>query len=262
MRRTSPAITWFVTRTASATSMRRAVSRASRTWALSNPNSRAESRAPTVMATTSSASEEPRRIGITVQAVLADLVEQRAGTELEQLCGARLVAAGPLQRRRMRRRSRAPCFFTDSSSSPSSAVIGGAPGPDVSAGRHVSVGRRHRTMARSMVFSSSRTLPGHVLEQQAHGVGSMPLMSRRSLRLYSVDEVAHEQRDLVAPLAQRHEVDGHDGDAIVEVAPEPVAGADLLLEVLVGRGDERASTCGCACRRGGGSRSPAARAAA
>src|SRR5262249_60908197 len=50
-------------------------------------------------------------------------------------------------------------------------------------------------------------------------------------------EMLRQQRDVLAPLAQRRRADGNDVEAIVEVFAEP-AGLDLLGEVLVRGGGQ------------------------
>ena len=51
------------------------------------------------------------------------------------------------------------------------------------------------------------------------------------------DEVAAEERDVAAALAQRRERDGHHVEPVEQVLAEG-AGGDLLLQVAVGRGDQ------------------------
>ena len=52
-----------------------------------------------------------------------------------------------------------------------------------------------------------------------------------------LEEVLHQQRDVVAALAQRRQVDADDVQPIVEVLAEPAL-FHLLLQVDVGRGDD------------------------
>ena len=94
------------------------------------------------------------------------------------------------------------------------------------------------TTARSITFSSSRTLPGQsysISRSSASGASSMPL--RLVLLAVLLEEVLHEQRDVVAPLAQRRQVDADDVQPVEEVLAEPPV-LHLLLQVDVGRGDD------------------------
>ena len=66
-----------------------------------------------------------------------------------------------------------------------------------------------------------------------------------------LDEMAHQVRDVLAPLAQRRQLELDALEAVVEVLAEPSLG-DQRLEVAVGRGHQRA-------RRPGSARSPPTR---
>src|SRR5690606_38802289 len=86
-----------------------------------------------------------------------------------------------------RRSSAAPCFLTDSSSSPSSGASIADTGIRTCGGRSFSPMRfpSARTIARSIVFSSSRTLPGQGYASSSRiASASTPSMLSRSLRLY------------------------------------------------------------------------------
>ena len=117
--------------------------------------------------------------------------------------------------------------------------------------------------APSSRFSSSRMLPGKSWASSAayasrSRVGHVPALARRE----PLQEVAHELRDVLAPLAQRRQRDLDDAQAVVEVLAE-LAPGDALRRA--GRGSPRAPA-----RRsgpGGGrrrarSRAPGARAGA
>ena len=94
------------------------------------------------------------------------------------------------------------------------------------------------TTARSIVFSSSRTLPG---QSDACSVSSTP-GATPSMRLPARcaclrDEVLDQRRDVLAPLAQRRNVDRDHVEPVEEILLEPAVG-DHLPEVAVGRGDD------------------------
>ena len=81
------------------------------------------------------------------------------------------------------------------------------------------------TIAYSIACSSSRTLPGHcVLEQQRERAVRDALelffASREVAWPVFLDEVLDEQRNVLAALAQRRNVDRHDGQAVVQVLAE------------------------------------------
>src|ERR1041385_652826 len=51
------------------------------------------------------------------------------------------------------------------------------------------------------------------------------------------DEMRGEQEEVVPPLRQRREPDGHDGETVVEIFAEPSL-LDRVFEIAIGRGDE------------------------
>ncbi|MCZ7626787.1 MAG: hypothetical protein M5R38_14335 [Candidatus Methylomirabilis sp.] len=57
------------------------------------------------------------------------------------------------------------------------------------------------------------------------------------LRIERIQEMAGEQQDILAALAQRRQIDGDDGQPIVEVLPES-GGLDLGVEIPMGGGDD------------------------
>ena len=74
--------------------------------------------------------------------------------------------------------------------------------------------------ARSMAFSSSRTLPGQwYADRRASVSRAKPLIGFPDARAYCVEEVLGQQRNVVEALPERRERDGHDVQPIVEVLP-------------------------------------------
>ena len=95
-----------------------------------------------------------------------------------------------------------------------------------------------RTTARSIAFSSSRTLPGHSWSSSAsERLGGEARDRLVVLGSIDPDEVLREQRDVLPAVAQRRDRDHDDAEAVVEVVPEPSL-RDHLLQVHVGRGDD------------------------
>ena len=56
-------------------------------------------------------------------------------------------------------------------------------------------------------------------------------------RAIFLDEVMHEQRDVLGPLAQRRQVQREHVDAVIEILAKPAA-CNELLELAIGRGDD------------------------
>ena len=86
----------------------------------------------------------------------------------------------------------------------------------------VSVAPRDRMIARCSTFSSSRMLPGQSCAASASitssGIAVDPLAQRAA---ESLDEVPHQQRNVVAPLAQRRQRDRKHVQPVEEIAAEP-----------------------------------------
>ena len=78
--------------------------------------------------------------------------------------------------------------------------------------------------------------PG-VVHEHLHGLGRHLGVGPRVLRRVLPEEVLGEHRNLVAPLAQRRQVDRDDVEAEEEVVAELAVGARLR-QILVGRGDD------------------------
>ena len=93
-------------------------------------------------------------------------------------------------------------------------------------------------MARSMTLSSSRTLPTHSRDSRSFIVARVTSRSRTPhAAAVLLDEVVHEQRNVLAPLPQRRQRDGEHVEAVPEVFAE-AARLHLLEEVAIGRGDD------------------------
>ena len=87
------------------------------------------------------------------------------------------------------------------------------------------------------MLRSSRTLPGQGWATSTSSASGVSSFGRRPYSAARAGhEVAGQERDVLAPLAQRRHVEGDDVQAEVEVLAEGPP-ADLLLEVLVGGGD-------------------------
>src|SRR5207245_1149303 len=71
------------------------------------------------------------------------------------------------------------------------------------------------------------------LERLRGDAVELAVVGGRELR----DEAPHQERDVRPPLAQRRQIDVEDVEAVEEVVPEAAQG-DLLLQGLVGRGDD------------------------
>jgi hypothetical protein len=98
--------------------------------------------------------------------------------------------------------------------------------------------RSESTIARSMLFSSSRTLPGHAYSsssRRASGRRRGCAVPKRAL--FRVRKWSRSMPDVLATLAQRGDHDGEHVDAVVEVLAE-APGLDLLGEVAVGGGED------------------------
>ena len=91
---------------------------------------------------------------------------------------------------------------------------------------------------RSIRFRSSRTLPRHAASCSAFSAAAVNFFGwKLCSSAEELREVLRQDGDVVAPLAQRRRADGDDVQAVVEVLAE-AAGLDLLLEILVRRGDD------------------------
>jgi len=77
-------------------------------------------------------------------------------------------------------------------------------------GASSSVGSRRQDHRRSMTFSSSRMFPGQVYAASCCIVSFAPSSPPPDLRGISVDEVAHEQRNVFVRRAQRRQIDRED----------------------------------------------------
>ncbi|MBA3394951.1 MAG: sigma 54-interacting transcriptional regulator, partial [Deltaproteobacteria bacterium] len=76
--------------------------------------------------------------------------------------------------------------------------------------------------------------------QGGHRLAGQPADLRdvvQTVVLTVVEEVLHEERDVIAPLAQRRQVQAHDAEPVEQVLAEP-ARLDLVLEVAVRGGDD------------------------
>ena len=95
-----------------------------------------------------------------------------------------------------------------------------------------------RTQARWMVFSSSRTLPGHVWPSSTRTASSESWRRGSSfLRGDFLQEILGEQADVLGALAQRRELDADDIQPVEQILAEGLL-RDLLFEVLVRRRDD------------------------
>ena len=89
-----------------------------------------------------------------------------------------------------------------------------------------------------MTFSSSRTLPGQSYAiSRSIAVGREDQARLAALLAELVEEVLHEQRDVVLALAQRRQLHGDDVQAVEQVLAEPAL-LHHVAQVDVGRGDD------------------------
>ncbi len=96
----------------------------------------------------------------------------------------------------------------------------------------------HSTTARSMTFSSSRTLPGQSYSRSRSSASGVEFEIAAAVLLpVLLEEVLHQQRDVVLALAQRRQVHGDDVQPVVEVLAE-AALVDHRAQVDVGRRDD------------------------
>ena len=101
-----------------------------------------------------------------------------------------------------------------------------------------STGVRSSATARSMAFSSSRMLPGQSYAcSSAIAAPEMPAIGLPICAANLGDEVLGQQRDVLAPLAQRRQPHRDDVDAVEQVLAERALGHHLR-QVPVGRGDD------------------------
>ena len=94
------------------------------------------------------------------------------------------------------------------------------------------------TIARSIVFSSSRTLPGHAYSRSSlRASGVDPADLRAEARVVAREEVVDEEVDVLLALAQRRDQDRQHVEAVEEVLAE-AARLRLGGEVAVRRRDD------------------------
>ncbi len=74
--------------------------------------------------------------------------------------------------------------------------------------------------ARSITFSSSRTLPGHSIRVRVRRVSAGMLSILRPMRRAMGGKRLHQQRDIVGTFAQRRQVDREHVEPVVEIAAE------------------------------------------
>ena len=126
----------------------------------------------------------------------------------------------------------------------------------------VRIGPRQVTIARSTAFSSSRTLPGQLwsIRSLQRALGDVADVLAEFVR-EALQEVVGQQRDVLAPLAQRRNADLDDVQAVVQILAE-LAFGDGLLQIRRGSPRSRARRrAPPRCRRRGRSCAPAGRAA-
>ena len=101
---------------------------------------------------------------------------------------------------------------------------------------NVNLGPSASTTARSTVFSNSRTFPG-----QSYAVRMRDSLGRDSrdvqahAGVHAVEEVLHQQRDVLAPVTQSWQMQGEDVEPVVQVLAE-CSPLDLLGQVTRGGG--------------------------
>ena len=99
-------------------------------------------------------------------------------------------------------------------------------------------GSSQSTTARSITFSSSRTLPGQsYVARSSSASSSNPVDALAVLLGVAAEEEARERRDVLAPIAQRRDLDRDHVEAVEEVFAESPFG-DARPQVAVGRGDD------------------------
>ncbi len=76
-----------------------------------------------------------------------------------------------------------------------------------------------------------------VLLEKLHGLGRQAVDAAIELAVHAPQEVVHQQRDVVDPLAERRNADREDVQAVEQVLAE-AARRGQRFQVLVGRGDE------------------------
>ena len=98
-------------------------------------------------------------------------------------------------------------------------------------------GSSSRIIARSMVFFSSRTLPGQVCDRSSLRVSSViPRTDLRESNVVAVDKEIHQRKDVFLAIAQRRDEDGDDGEAVVKILAELVF-AHRFFQIAIGRRD-------------------------
>src|SRR6266498_2153610 len=101
--------------------------------------------------------------------------------------------------------------------------------------RLVMIWPRERTTARSITFSSSRTLPGQLYSISRRMASSL-IAAGCAVALLR-EEVLDERRDVLLAIAERRHVDVDHVEPVVEVVAE-LRLLDLLLQILVRRDDD------------------------
>ena len=93
--------------------------------------------------------------------------------------------------------------------------------------------------ARSTTFSSWRTLPGqaYAISRRIASCDIVTRPRRHLLGAELLEEMLHQQRNVVAPLAQRRQLHRDDVQAVEQILAERAV-RDHLREVAVGRGDD------------------------
>ena len=119
---------------------------------------------------------------------------------------------------------------------------------------HLALAQRHRPL--HDVGELADVARVGVGGEEPLGLGREAHQRLAELRGEALEEVAEEQRDVLAPLAQGRHADLDDVEAVVEVLAE-AARLHLLAEVAVGGGDDARRRRRCRrCRRRGGSSAP------
>ena len=114
----------------------------------------------------------------------------------------------------------------------------GARRAEVEVGRASTSGPRARIIARSMTFSSSRTLPGQWYARAAPSAAASKPRTRLPVGAANLaTKCSTSARQVVEPIAQRRQVDREDVEPVVEVLAE-LALRDQRLEVAVGGRDD------------------------
>ncbi len=115
--------------------------------------------------------------------------------------------------------------------------------------RRARLPRRRQQFRRQRAAVGQHHGPLHVVLQLAHVARPIVLLQDlghrwRQLRRIAAmllavpfQEEPRQRRDVLAPLAQRRQLDGHHVEAVIQVVAE-AAGRDLVFEILIGGGDD------------------------